>query len=525
MSLLLEAHHLTLKAGATTLVDDIHFDIRKGETLALVGESGSGKSLTALALMQLLPKAISTEPNSRITFNNQKISGLPANKMRHIRGAEIGMIFQEPMTALNPLHTVGKQIAESLQLHQHLCERDIRSQTIDLLKQVGLDNLTERLHAYPHQLSGGQRQRVMIAMAIANRPKLLIADEPTTALDVTVQQQIMELLAQLQQERQMAMLLITHDLPLVKRVADRVAVMQQGKIVEHAPANALFAHPTHEYTQFLLGAAPKGENTTRVKPEVIIETPALTVTFPKAKNFFGKVTEVTKAVDAAPIQLQESETLGIVGESGSGKTTLALALLRLIRSDGEITFQGERIDTHNLKSLRPMRQHMQFVFQDPYASLNPRMTIEQIIAEGIRLHGLATTKEGIRDHAAQALEEVGLPTSMLPRYPHEFSGGQRQRINIARAVALRPKLIALDEPTSALDLATQSQIIELLRKLQADKGLSYLFISHDLRVIRAISHRIVVMKEGKIIEANSTQTLFKNPQKNYTKALIDAAML
>ncbi len=509
-------------------VKNISFDISRGEVFALVGESGSGKSVSALSIMRLLPYPTAFHPSGEVIFANdnnpaENLLSKDNKSLYKIRGSRIAMIFQEPMTALNPLHTIEKQISEVITLHNDMPAEKVRARVLELLDMVELDGLKDRLTAYPHELSGGQRQRVMIAMAIANNPDILIADEPTTALDVTVQAQILHLLRDLQKKTGMAILLITHDLTIVRNIADKVAVMQNGEIVEQGAVEQVFANPQHDYTKHLLSSAPGGEPvTTEDKPE-IINSPSLKVYFPRKKGFFGKPKSFIKAVDDVAVNLKSGHTLGVVGESGSGKTTLALGLLRLIKSQGEIFFDGNPIHTLQNKDLRELRQEMQFVFQDPFSSLNPRISIRQIIEEGLIAHNLCDDVDERAQRVAEALEDVGLEPSMARRYPHEFSGGQRQRIGIARALILNPRIIALDEPTSALDLSTQAEIIDLLKDLQKNKGLAYLFISHDLRVIKAISHDIIVMKEGKIVEQGSNRQIFDNPQTDYTKRLISAA--
>ncbi|MCA8879460.1 MAG: ABC transporter ATP-binding protein [Rhodobacteraceae bacterium] len=503
-------------------VRGVSFAVGAGETVAIVGESGSGKSVTALSTVALLPD--SARVTGSVKFGTREMVGAPEARLRDIRGNDISFIFQEPMTSLNPLHTIEKQIGESLALHQGLKGDKARARIIDLLEKVGIREAESRLGAYPHQLSGGQRQRVMIAMALANGPKLLIADEPTTALDVTIQAQILDLLKRLQRDEGMSLLFITHDLGIVRRFADRVCVMKDGEIVESGLIETVFAAPQHAYTRNLLAAEPKGRpDPVPEGAAEVVECDGLRVWFPITRGFLRKTVGHVKAVNAATLSVRQGETLGIVGESGSGKTTLALALMRLVSSDGPIVFQGRNIQGLKSRDLRPVRKDMQIVFQDPYGSLSPRMNIGQIVAEGLGVHGTAPGQDP-KQLVADILAEVGLDPAMAGRYPHEFSGGQRQRIAIARAMILRPKLVVLDEPTSALDMTVQVQIVELLRGLQHKYGLAYLFISHDLRVVRALSHKVIVMKAGDIVETGSGAEIFEAPKTDYTRELLRAAL-
>jgi microcin C transport system ATP-binding protein len=500
------------------------FSIERGETVALVGESGSGKSVTALSLLQLLPPN-AWHPSGSITFDGQEIVGATPAVLQSIRGNRIGMIFQEPMTSLNPLHKIGKQIGEVLFLHKKMDAEQAQARILELLKLVALPDPEKRLNAYPHELSGGQRQRVMIAMALANDPDLLIADEPTTALDVTIQAQILTLLKDLQKRLGMALLLITHDLSIVRKVADKVCVMQRGEIVEQAPAAKLFANPQHAYTKMLLAAEPKGEALPiPADATEILRVENLKVYFPIKRGIFGHPSDYIRALDDISLSVRAGETIGIVGESGSGKTTLGLALLRLIKSEGCVVFMGQQITGLARKPMRALRRSLQVVFQDPYGSLSPRMSAGDIIAEGLDINKLCATPADREQRIIAALNEVGLDPETRNRYPHEFSGGQRQRIAIARAIILQPKFIVLDEPTSALDMSVQAQIVELLRDLQRRRGLSFMFISHDLRVIRALAHRVVVMQNGKMVEQGNAADIFANPQQEYTKTLLAAAL-
>ena len=525
MSPVLEVRNLTIRfrqdGRMTEAVRSVSFTVNKGETVALVGESGSGKSVTALSTVSLLPE--SAEVEGSVTYLGREMIGADEPSLRKVRGNDISFIFQEPMTSLNPLHTLERQIAESLSLHQGLRGAAARARIIELLQKVGIREAESRLGAYPHQLSGGQRQRVMIAMALANGPELLVADEPTTALDVTIQAQILVLLAELKEREGMSMLFITHDLGIVRAIADRVCVMQGGQIVEQGPTAAVFANPQHDYTKKLLAAEPGGrpDPVPDNAPE-ILRTEALRVWFPITRGLLRKTVGHVKAVNAATISVRAGETLGIVGESGSGKTTLALAILRLISSQGPIVFQGIDVAGWQSREMRPLRRNMQVVFQDPFGSLSPRMTIEEIIAEGLGVHGVEPGRLP-RDLVSEIMTEVGLDPASMGRYPHEFSGGQRQRIAIARAMILRPKLVMLDEPTSALDMTVQVQIVDLLRDLQRRHGLAYLFISHDLRVVRALAHKVIVMKEGDVVEAGVGDQVFDAPQTDYTRALMAAA--
>ncbi len=512
---MLKVENLSLSFGNSQILRDISFVVEKGEMLAVVGESGSGKSLTALSCLGLQPAGAKISGN--IFFNGEEL--LEKKSFQKLRGKRISMIFQEPMTALNPLHTISKQIGEML-------AADDKNRIVKLLEQVGLEKFKDRLDAYPHELSGGERQRVMIAMAIANNPDLLIADEPTTAVDVTIQIKILKLLKDLQKSMNMAMIFITHDLTIVRRLADRVAVMYKGEIVEQGKVSEIFANPQHSYTKHLLASEPKGSPLpVPADAKTIIECQSLKVYFPIKSGFLQRVSGYVKAVDDVSISLLESSTLGIVGESGSGKTTLGFALLRLIKSEGKIVFLGQSIDELKTKAIRPLRSKMQLVFQDPYSSLNPRMRVRDIISEGFLVHYPDKTPAEREAEIDQILLEVGLPLDIKDRYPHEFSGGQRQRISIARAMVLKPSLVVLDEPTSALDLSVQAQIIDLLKHFQKTRGISYLFISHDLRVIRAIAQNLIVMRGGKIMEQGKTADIFQNPQHEYTKTLIDAAFL
>ncbi|PHR23664.1 MAG: microcin ABC transporter ATP-binding protein [Hoeflea sp.] len=507
-----------------TAVDHISFDIRRGETVALVGESGSGKSVSALSVLRLLPYPAASHPSGEILFKGQDLLSAPEPEIREVRGNDITMIFQEPMTSLNPLQTVEKQISEILHLHQLIKPDEARRQVLGLLTQVGIRDPETRLASYPHQLSGGQRQRVMIAMALANRPELLIADEPTTALDVTVQAQILELLRDLKTEHGMAMLFITHDLGIVRKFADRVCVMTNGKIVETGPTAEIFANPQHAYTKHLLAAEPSGEPPERKEtaPEVM-RAKDIKVWFPVKKGFLRRTVDHVKAVDGLSLSLKSGQTLGVVGESGSGKTTLGLALMRLIRSEGEIHFNTLPLHERSFKQMKSLRSSMQVVFQDPFGSLSPRMSIADIVGEGLEIHARDISARDRDRLVAEALEEVGLDASTRWRYPHEFSGGQRQRIAIARAMVLKPRFVMLDEPTSALDMSVQAQVVDLLRDLQKRHDLAYLFISHDLKVVRALANDVIVMRAGKVIEQGSADKIFDHPETDYTKALMAAA--
>lgn len=507
-----------------TVVHNVSFELYAGETLAIVGESGSGKSVTAQSILQLLNPTQVSYPSGSIRYKGEELIGASNQTLKRVRGDRIGMIFQEPMTSLNPLHTVEKQINEVLLLHKGLDKNAAHDRTIELLGLVGLDQVSERLQAYPHQLSGGQRQRVMIAMALANEPDILIADEPTTALDVTVQAQILTLLAELQERLGLAVLLITHDLTVVRNVASRVCVMRDGVIHETGKTSVVFDTPSHPYTRELLNAEPSGAApVVDSGGKVIIEATDLRVWFPIKRGIMRRTVGHVKAVDGISLSLEVGETLGVVGESGSGKSTLAQALLRLIPSDGKIVFDGQDITKASGNELKGLRQNMQVVFQDPYGSLSPRMSVSAIVLEGLHAHGLSQGEEADKQKAIDVLEQVGLDSDALHRYPHEFSGGQRQRIAIARAMILEPKLLMLDEPTSALDRAVQVQMIELLHALQLKNGLSYLFISHDLKVVKAMANRILVMKGGKCVEIGDAQQVFDNPQHPYTQELLTAA--
>jgi len=505
-------------------VDRVSFDIAKGETVALVGESGSGKSVTALSVMKLLPYPAAHHPSGSVSFQGRELLTMPEKEIRKVRGNDITIIFQEPMTSLNPLHTIEKQIAEILSLHQGLTGRAARVRIVELLTQVGIPDPASRLASYPHQLSGGQRQRVMIAMALANEPDLLIADEPTTALDVTVQAQILKLLKDTQTRLGMSMLFITHDLGIVRKLADRVCVMQHGKIVEHGAVERVFTAPEHPYTKALLAAEPKPDPAPpRPDAPVVISTKDLKVWFPIKRGVLRKVVGHIKAVDGISMELRKGETLGVVGESGSGKTTLGLAILRLISSDGPVVFMGDQIQGLKFKQMRPYRRDMQIVFQDPYGSLSPRMSVSDIIEEGLWVHHPNMPAEERESQVMAALNDVGLDTTTRFRYPHEFSGGQRQRIALARALVLGPTFILLDEPTSALDMLIQSQMVDLLRDLQKKRDLTYMFISHDLRVVAALASRLLVLRNGKMVEEGAASDLFKNPKSGYTRALFAAA--
>lgn len=512
--------------GTFHAVKNVSFDISRGETVALVGESGSGKSVTALSILKLLSYPQASHPEgSSIKFEGDEILDKGETVMQTIRGKQVGMIFQEPQSALNPLHSIEKQIGEVLRLHQRLSGEKLKNRILELLDLVGLPKLKDRLNAYPHELSGGQRQRVMIAMALANNPELLIADEPTTALDVTVQAQILELLGRLQKELNMAVLLITHDLSIVEKMADRVCVMKNGELVEQGETKQLFQAPQHEYTQMLLNTRPRGiVKAATADAPVIVSGQAIKIHFPKTKNFFGKTLTVVKAVDDINITIRKGHTLGVVGESGSGKTTLGLGLLKLIHSKGEINFDGTNISGLNRAAMRPLRSKMQIVFQDPYGSLSPRMSIAQIIGEGLKLHYPELSDEAHEERIIQALRNVHMDPDTRHRYPHEFSGGQRQRVSIARAMVLNPEFVVLDEPTSALDVSVQAEIVDLLRNLQEKHNLTYMFISHDLRVVRAMAHDIMVMKDGCVVEYGPAANIFSNPQQEYTKTLLQAAL-
>ncbi|MER8728663.1 ABC transporter ATP-binding protein [Mesorhizobium sp. M1227] len=505
-------------------VDHISFDLAKGETVALVGESGSGKSVTALSVLKLLPYPTASHPSGRILFLGADLLAADERDLRRVRGNKITMIFQEPMTSLNPLHTIEQQIVEVLKLHQGLGDRKAKARTLELLHEVGIREPEKRLDAYPHQLSGGQRQRVMIAMSLANEPELLIADEPTTALDVTVQAQILELLAGLKSRKNMSMLFITHDLGIVRKIADRVCVMTKGKIVETGPTKEIFANPQHAYTRHLLAAEPKGKPPAAnqaAKPVMVGKD--VKVWFPIKKGFFRRTVDNVKAVDGIDVTVRAGQTLGVVGESGSGKTTLGLALARMISSTGTIQFNGRGIDQLSFNEMRPLRRELQIVFQDPFGSLSPRMSVAEIIEEGLKIHEPKLSPDARDERVVDVLKEVGLDPATRNRYPHEFSGGQRQRVAIARAMVLNPRFVMLDEPTSALDMSVQAQVVDLLRSLQAKHDLAYLFISHDLRVIRALANEVIVMRNGRIVEAGPSEQIFGKPRTDYTKALISAA--
>nr|NTB06081.1 ABC transporter ATP-binding protein [Agrobacterium fabrum] len=513
------------QGGATSVaVDHVSFDLMPGEVVALVGESGSGKSVTANSILKLLPYPAASHPSGKILFDGKDMLTLPERALRAVRGNDITMIFQEPMTSLNPLHTIERQIGEILELHQAITGAEARQRTLELLLQVGIREPEKRLKAYPHELSGGQRQRVMIAMALANRPKLLIADEPTTALDVTVQAQILELLGDLKTQHGMSMLFITHDLGIVRKFADRVCVMTKGKIVETGTVEQVFTDPQHAYTRHLLAAEPKGEppHSDASKP-VVMQGDDIKVWFPIKAGLMRRVIDHVKAVDGIDITLRAGQTVGVVGESGSGKTTLGLALSRLIASKGRISFIGQSIDSYSYEMMKPLRNRLQVVFQDPYGSLSPRMSVGEIIAEGLKVHERSLSADERDTRVATALEEVGLDPATRWRYPHEFSGGQRQRIAIARAMVLKPRFVMLDEPTSALDMSVQAQVVDLLRDLQAKHELAYLFISHDLKVVKALANDLIVMRHGKVVESGPAAEIFANPQQDYTKALLAAA--
>ncbi len=508
----------------THAVRNISFDIRQGETVALVGESGSGKSVTALSITRLLPYPSASHPSGQIFFKGRDVLQMSDAEMRQIRGDEIGMIFQEPMTSLNPLHVVEKQVGEILRLHQGLTHERANEKTLELLNKVGIRDPQERMRSYPHQLSGGQRQRVMIAMSLANTPDLLIADEPTTALDVTIQAQILALLKQLQNELQMAMLLITHDLGIVRKMAERVCVMRYGEIVERGTVEEIFNAPQHDYTQHLIASEPKGSPPPAdPSAPVVMEAEDLKVWFPVKRGLMRRTVDHIKAVDGLSLKLREGHTLGVVGESGSGKTTLGLALMRLISSQGRIAYVGKRLDGLRSKEMRPLRRHMQIVFQDPYGSLSPRLSVSQIIEEGLIIQNPGLDADERRSRVSKAMVEVDLDPATQDRYPHEFSGGQRQRIAIARAMVLEPKFVMLDEPTSALDVSVQAQIVDLLRDLQQRHQLAYLFISHDLKVVRALANEVIVMRAGKVVEEGTADEIFDNPKTDYTRALMSAA--
>ena len=513
-----------VEGGVLEAVRQVSFHIDQGETLALVGESGSGKSVTALSLLQLLPYPKASHPSGSIRLDGRELIGADEATLRQVRGDRVGIIFQEPMTSLNPLHTIERQIGETLMLHRGMSRTAARARALELLHLVRLQEAKERLDAYPHQLSGGQRQRVMIAMALANEPDLLIADEPTTALDVTIQAQILKLLKELQQRLGMAMLLITHDLTIVRKVADRVCVMTDGQIVETGAVDEVFDRPRHAYTQHLLAAEPKGRPPVpSPHAPVVMAAERLKVHFPIQRGLLRRTVGHIRAVDGVDLNVRRGQTVGVVGESGSGKTTLGLALLRLIRSEGGIRFHDQDIQGWASRRLRPLRRDMQIVFQDPYGSLSPRMSVGQIVEEGLTVHRIGNGRADRRRLVAKALEEVGLDPESQDRYPHEFSGGQRQRISIARAIVLEPSFVVLDEPTSALDMSVQAQIVDLLRDLQARRGLAYMFISHDLRVVRALSDQLVVMRDGQVVEHGLAQDIFARPQHPYTRALMAAA--
>jgi microcin C transport system ATP-binding protein len=513
--------------GVFDAVKGASFSIDKGETLALVGESGSGKSVSALSIMQLLPYPVAKHSaQSSIIFEGEQLVGKPDKFMRNIRGSQVGMIFQEPQSALNPLHTIERQINEMLRLHQGMDKNAARARTLELMDLVGMPRMKERLNSYPHELSGGQRQRVMIAMALANNPELLIADEPTTALDVTVQAQILELLDELKRELNMALLLITHDLTIVEKMADHVCVMKDGLIVEHNQGKKLFKAPRHDYTKMLLSAQPASKPPlANENNPVVLKANDLKVWFPQKKSFFGKTLQWVKAVDGIDVTCRKGQTIGVVGESGSGKSTLGYGLLRLnTLAGGQILYGDQDITSFDRKDMMALRRKMQIVFQDPFSSLSPRMSVQQIIAEGLKVHMSDLVRSEREDRVVQALRDVGLDPDTRFRYPHEFSGGQRQRICIARAMVLQPEFVVLDEPTSALDLSVQAQIIDLLRDLQEKYDISYMFISHDLRVVRAMAHDVIVMRNGKVVESGTAKNIFDAPKQDYTIDLMEAAL-
>ncbi len=512
------------RGASTVAVDRISFEIQRGECVALVGESGSGKSVTALSVLKLLPYPTASHPSGSIRFKGREVLTLPERDIREIRGNDISIIFQEPMTSLNPLHTVESQIGETLKLHNDISGSMVRARTLELLRQVGIAEPETRLGSYPHQLSGGQRQRVMIAMALANEPDLLIADEPTTALDVTVQAQILGLLADIRARLGMSLLFITHDLGIVRRIADRVCVMNGGKIVEQGAVEQVFTAAKHPYTRALLAAEPKPDPAPpRPRAPVVISAEDLKVWFPVKRGLLRSVVGHIKAVDGVSLAVRKGETLGVVGESGSGKTTLGLALLRLISSNGPIVFLGSNIQGLSFKAMRPFRHDMQIVFQDPFGSLSPRMSVGDIVAEGLSVHQKGLSRDEREARVVKALNDVGLDPEMRFRYPHEFSGGQRQRISIARAVVLEPNFVVLDEPTSALDMLFQAQMVDLLRELQRKRDLTYMFISHDLRVVASLASHLIVMRQGKVVEEGAASELFKSPKTDYTRALFAAA--
>jgi microcin C transport system ATP-binding protein len=511
-------------SGTSLAVDKISFEIRRGECVALVGESGSGKSVSALSILKLLPYPTASHPSGSIRFQGRELLPLSEQEMRGIRGSDVSIIFQEPMTSLNPLHTIGRQIDEILHLHQPISSVMARARTLELLTQVGIPEPATRMMSYPHQLSGGQRQRVMIAMALANEPDLLIADEPTTALDVTVQAQILALLADIRARLGMSLLFITHDLGIVRRIADRVCVMNGGKIVEQGPVEQVFSAPKHPYTKDLLAAEPKPDPAPpRPESPVVMKTDDLKVWFPVKRGLMRSTVGYIKAVDGVSLAVRKGETLGVVGESGSGKTTLGLALLRLISSAGPIVFLGSNIQGLKFKAMRPFRRDMQIVFQDPFGALSPRMAIEDIVAEGLSVHQPQLSQEQREARVIKALRDVGMDPDTRFRYPHEFSGGQRQRISIARAVVLEPSFVVLDEPTSALDMLFQAQMVDLLRELQRKRDLTDMFISHDLRVVASLASHLIVMRHGKVVEEGPAMDLFRNPRSDYTRALFAAA--